>query len=75
MDGFLVIVSGFVASYGQVPTTVFLGDFVSGCIGNIIVEIYLVFQASWAAFTLILAVSSVKGGNGGRESLVMVDRW
>lgn len=34
---------------------------------------YLVFHASWAAFTLILAVSSVKGGKGGRDPLAMTD--
>lgn len=28
----------------------------------------LVFQPSWAALTLVLAVSSVKGGKGGRDS-------
>lgn len=33
--------------------------------------LHLVFQASWAAFTLILAVSSVKGGHGGLASVAI----
>lgn len=35
-------------------------------------EEYFVFQASWAAFTLIWAVSRVKGGNGGLDSVAML---
>lgn len=31
-----------------------------------------VFQAFWAAFTFMLAVSAVKGGNGGLDSVAML---
>lgn len=33
---------------------------------------YLVFQASWAALTFMLAVSFVKGGKGGLDSSDML---
>ena len=32
---------------------------------------HFVFQASWAALTFLAAVSSVKGGKGGLDSLAM----